>query len=183
MVLDPPASNMDSFHRRNKVLLSFTWKGLFCRRCCSSQFKTLTDRLYSFYKITQFSHLNNVPNPLAFNLYSSLTKDTLFLAFTFNWGYFAQRWCSLPMKTLRGRQYSFKMLTQFILLNNVLDPLACYINDSLPRGTVLLSFTWERLFCTKIMLETLENPEHLAVFLLKSKSILTPEQHARPSCF
>jgi hypothetical protein len=86
------------------------------------------------------------------------------LAFT-SIGLFSQRWCSLPMKTLRGRQYSFKMLTQFKLLNKVLDPLACYINGSLPRGTDLLSFTWERLFFRKIMLLSVEEPERLSLFL------------------
>jgi hypothetical protein len=82
MVLDSSASNMGNFLRSNRVLLSFTCKGLFCTRLCSSQFKTLKDRLYFFYKITQFSRLNNVPDPLVFNLYNSLTKGTVLLAFT-----------------------------------------------------------------------------------------------------
>jgi hypothetical protein len=73
--------------------------------------------------------------------------------------HFAQRCCSSPMKTLRGRQHSFKMLTCFTLLNNVQDPLPCYINHSLPRGTVLLWFTWERRFCTNIMCHTWESWE------------------------
>jgi hypothetical protein len=45
------------------------------------------------------------------------------------------------MKTLTGRQYSFKQLTQITVLNKMLDPLASNINDSLSRATVLLPFT------------------------------------------
>jgi hypothetical protein len=81
MVLDPPAFHMDSFLRRHRVLLSFTLKGLFCRGGDSLQFKILRERLYSFYKSSQFSVLNNMPDPLAFNLNSSLTRDTVLLAF------------------------------------------------------------------------------------------------------
>jgi hypothetical protein len=82
MVLDSPAFHMDSFLRRHRDLLSFTSKGLFCRRCGSSQFKIRIERPYSFYNTTQFSLLNNVPDALAFNLHSSLTRDTVFRAFT-----------------------------------------------------------------------------------------------------
>jgi hypothetical protein len=45
------------------------------------------------------------------------------------------------MTTLSVRQYSIKKLTQFTMLNKVLDPLASNINDSLTRATVFLPFT------------------------------------------
>jgi hypothetical protein len=54
------------------------------------------------------------------------------------WGNFEQRLCSRPMKTLRGRQYYFKKLPQFTVLNTVLDPLASNTSDSLRRDSVLL---------------------------------------------
>jgi hypothetical protein len=63
------------------------------------------------------------------------------------------------MKTLRGRQYSFKQLTQFIMLNNMVDPLASNINDSLTRSTVLLAFTCMGHFGTKVMFHTHINTE------------------------
>jgi hypothetical protein len=81
-VQDSPAFHKDSFLRRHRVLLSFTLKGLFYSGGGSSQFKILRERPYSFYKLTQLSVLNNVPDPLAFNLHSSLRRETVFLAFT-----------------------------------------------------------------------------------------------------
>jgi hypothetical protein len=45
------------------------------------------------------------------------------------------------MITLRGTQNSFIQLTEFTILNKLLDPLASNINDSLTTPTVLLSFT------------------------------------------
>jgi hypothetical protein len=50
MVLDPSALHMDSFLTRHRELHSLTSEGLFCRRGGSSQFKTLRERPYSFYK-------------------------------------------------------------------------------------------------------------------------------------
>jgi hypothetical protein len=42
------------------------------------------------------------------------------------------------MKTQRVRQYSLEQVTQFTMLNRVLDPLASHINDCLTRATVSL---------------------------------------------
>jgi hypothetical protein len=44
----------------------------------------------------------------------------------------------LPLKTLRVRQYCLKQVTQFAMLNKVLDPLACNTYASLTGETVLL---------------------------------------------
>jgi hypothetical protein len=45
------------------------------------------------------------------------------------------------MKTMTGRLYSFSQLTQYTMLNNVLDPLPSNINGFIRRTTVfLLSF-------------------------------------------
>jgi hypothetical protein len=54
---------------------------------------------------------------------------------------FAQKWYSSPMKTLRGRKYSFKEQTQFTIENKVLDPLVSNINDSLTQASLHLPFT------------------------------------------
>jgi hypothetical protein len=63
------------------------------------------------------------------------------------------------MKTLRGRQYSFKQLTQFTMLNRELDPLASNIKDSLTRVAVLLPLNPKGQFTTKVMFLTHENNE------------------------
>jgi hypothetical protein len=55
-------------------------------------------------------------------------------------GDLAQSWCTSPMKILEVRQRSFQKLTQFTMLNKVQGPLACNINPSLTRATVLLLF-------------------------------------------
>jgi hypothetical protein len=76
---------------------------------------------------------------------------------------FPQSWCSSPMKTLTVGQRSFQMLTHFTMLNKVQDPLFCNINASLTRFAVLLPFTWNRWFCTKVMLfiqETLRGTQY-----------------------
>jgi dTDP-4-dehydrorhamnose 3,5-epimerase-like enzyme len=73
------------------------------------------------------------------------------------WGDFAQRWCSSPMKTLRGRHYSLKQHTQFTILNKVLDPLTSNINDSLTRATVPLPFTWMGWFCKNVMFSPMKS--------------------------
>jgi hypothetical protein len=62
-------------------------------------------------------------------------------------GNFAQSWISSPMKSQRGRQYSFQKLTQFTMLNMVLDPLPSTINDCLTCATLLLPFNWTGWFC------------------------------------
>jgi hypothetical protein len=86
------------------------------------------------------------------------------------------------MKTLRGRLYSFKQLTQFTMLNKVLDSLASNINDSLTRGIVLLPIPSKGLFGTKLMFLTLSNADRYAVFLLHTNSVLTCHEGANFSC-
>jgi hypothetical protein len=72
---------------------------------------------------------------------------------------FAQRWCSSPMKTLRGRHNSLKQQTQFKILNKMLGPLASNINDSLTQAILHLPFTCREPFWTKVMFVTHENTE------------------------
>jgi hypothetical protein len=78
----------------------------------------------------------------------------------------AQRWWSSPMKTLRGRQYNFHILTQFSQGNAILDPrdLALIV---LTRHKVLVLFTSMELFGTKMFL-TYEYSERKAYFHSKS---------------
>jgi hypothetical protein len=83
---------------------------------------------------------NKVIDSPGSNMHLSLTRDALLVPIIER-GYFEQSWCSSLMKTLRGRQYSFKEQTQFKMLNKVLDPLASNINDSLPQATLCLPFT------------------------------------------
>jgi hypothetical protein len=60
------------------------------------------------------------------------------------------------MKTLRGRQYSFKQETQIKLQNKVLGPLAFDMNDSLTEATLHLPFSCIGPFSTKVMFLILE---------------------------
>jgi hypothetical protein len=76
------------------------------------------------------------------------------------------------MKTLTGRQYSFKPQTQIKLQNKFLDPLASKINGSLTRPTALLSFT-----CVLIH----GNNESQAQLFSKASSIHSANHAARPS--
>jgi hypothetical protein len=63
------------------------------------------------------------------------------------------------MKTLRGRQYSFKQQTQIKLQNKVLGTLASNINDSLTEAALHLPFSFMGSFSTKVMFLILENAE------------------------
>jgi hypothetical protein len=63
------------------------------------------------------------------------------------------------MKTLRGRQYSFKQQTQIKLQNKVLGPFASNVNDSLTEATLPVPFSCIGPFSTKVMFLILENTE------------------------
>jgi hypothetical protein len=69
------------------------------------------------------------------------------------------------MKMLTLGQHSFQKLTQFPMLNKVQGSVACNINASLARAAVLLPFTWEGWFNTKVILLIQENTERNAVLL------------------
>jgi hypothetical protein len=163
MLSDPAAFHIDSFLRRHIVLLSFTSKGLFCRRGGFSQFKTLRERPYSFYQLTQFSDLNNVTDPLAFNLYSSLTRGTVLLAFTWM-GLYCRKVRFLTLENT-GRyavflQHANSILTaeqhwQTLLLLTLTTVLLTFNS----RHDVLLTFNSMGLFCTKGMILPHENTE------------------------
>jgi hypothetical protein len=88
--------------------------------------------------------------------YTVLLDEKQYFLPSLEWGYFAQSWYSLPMKTLRGRQYSFKMLTQFSLLNNVLDPLACYINGSVQEVQCFFHSLEKDCFAQRYVINTWE---------------------------
>jgi hypothetical protein len=74
----------------------------------------------------------------------------------FPWkGLFSKTLIFLHLKTQRVRQYSIQQVTQFIVLNKVLDPLASNTYASLTGETVLLPSIETGLFCTKIIFFTL----------------------------
>jgi hypothetical protein len=146
-VLDPLACNINDFLTRATVFLHSLERGYLAQSWCSSPMKMLIGRQYSFKQLTQFTMLKEVLNPLL-QTFIILLQELQCTFYSLVWSYFAQNWCSSPMKTLRRRQYSFKQLTQFTMMNKVLYPLASNINDSPTRATVLLPFTWMRWFCT-----------------------------------
>jgi hypothetical protein len=63
------------------------------------------------------------------------------------------------MKTLRGRQYSFKQQIQIKLQNKVLGLLASDMDDSLTKAALQLPFSCIVPFSTKVMFLILENIE------------------------
>jgi hypothetical protein len=136
-VIDPLASNINDSLTRATVLLPFTWMEWFCKKVIFWPMKTLRVRQYSLKQQTQFTVLNKVLDPLASNINDSLPRATVLLPFTWMGGY-SQKLMFSPMKTLRGGQYSFQKLSQYTMLNKVLDPLASNINDLLRKGTVFL---------------------------------------------
>jgi hypothetical protein len=86
-------------------------------------FEMLLVHKHSFHMLTPHSQENNVLDPPTSNIDSVLTWGRVLLPFTC-WGHFAQRWYSSPLKTLRGKQCSFHMLTSSSEGNKVLDHLS-----------------------------------------------------------
>jgi hypothetical protein len=133
-------------------------RGHFAKSWCSSLMKTLRVKQYSFEQLRQYTMLKKVLDPLASNINDFLRRATVFLH-SLERGYFAQSWCSPQMKTVTGRQCSFKQQTQFTMLNKVLDPFASNINDSLTLATLHLPFTRTGWVWTKVMFIIHENTE------------------------
>jgi hypothetical protein len=157
-VLDALASNIkDSLIQAHCIFHSLVWVD-YEQRWCSSLMKTLRGRQYSFKQLTEFTILTKFLDRLVSNIKDSLQKLQVSLK-SLEWGYFAKRWWLSPMKSLRGRQYSFKLLTEFTMLYKLPALLAYNINYSLTRATVLLLFTWMWWFCKKVMTFTHEITE------------------------
>jgi hypothetical protein len=142
---------------------SLEWGDLTQRWYCSSR-KTLRGTQYSFKEQTEFTIVTEFLDHLGSNIKDSLRKLQVF-SHLLVCGDFAQSWWSSPMKTLTVGQRSFQKLTQFTILNKVQGPLDCNINASITRAAVLLPFTWEGWFNTKVILLIQENTERNAVLL------------------
>jgi hypothetical protein len=63
------------------------------------------------------------------------------------------------MKTLRGRQYSFHMLTPSSERKKALDPLSSNIDSFLTRDTEVVPFSSKELCGTNLMFLIFENLE------------------------
>jgi hypothetical protein len=236
-VLNPLASHIYLFLRSTTVFLHSLESGYFAESWCFSPMKTLRGRQNSFQKITQFTVLSKLPDPLASNINDCLPQATLSLPCTCEgrfwtemillnlktlWGrhcfrkqqppftmtskvlnhlasniyhflrsstvflhslergYFAENWCSSPMKTLRGRQNSFQKITQFTMLSKLPDPLASNINDCLTQATLSLACTCEGRLWTEMILLNLKtlrgrhcSPKQQPPFTMISK-VLNP---------
>jgi hypothetical protein len=90
MLLSHLASNIYDFLRRATVFLHSLERGCFAQSWCSSPMKTLTGRQCSFQMLTQFTMLNKVQDPLAFNINASLTRAAVLLPFTWK-GWFCTK--------------------------------------------------------------------------------------------
>jgi hypothetical protein len=157
-VIDPLAYNINDFLRRATVFLHLLERGFFAQNWCSSLMKMVRGRQYTFQKLTQFTMLNKMLDPLYSNIDDSLTRGTVLLPFT-RMGWFCKKLMILPVKTLAGRQCSFKQLTEFTMLKRLLDPLASNISDSLTRATELLPFNWMWWLSKKVIFLTQVNIE------------------------
>jgi hypothetical protein len=82
MLLDPLVSNIQDSLRKTAVFLPFIKGGDFAQRLCSSHMKTLKVRHCSFQKLTEFTKLNKVKFPLAWNINASLIRAAVLLPFT-----------------------------------------------------------------------------------------------------
>jgi hypothetical protein len=95
---------------------------------------------YSLKQLTQFTMLNKVLDPLASNINDSLKRTTVILPFISK-GLFGTKLMFLTHENAERWVIFFNQLTQFTMLNNVLDSVACNFNGSLTRETVLLPLT------------------------------------------
>jgi hypothetical protein len=59
-----------------------------------------------------------------------------------------------PLKTLKGRQYSFQKLIQFSLVNKVLNAPACILDGFLLRDTCISSTELNRPMWNKMCVST-----------------------------
>jgi hypothetical protein len=114
-VLDSLASNINDFLRRAAVFFHSLERGYFAQSWFPHPWKCREGRQYSFQKLTQFTMFSKVLDPLAFNIYDSLTRATVLLPFTWM-GWCCKKMKFSPIKRLRGWQYGFQQLTQFTML-------------------------------------------------------------------
>jgi hypothetical protein len=143
---------------------------------------TLRGRHCSFQEQAPFTMQSMLQDLLPPNISGFLRRATVLL-YSLEIGYLAQSWCSSPIKTLRGRQYSLKQLTQFQLQNKVLAPPASNIFDSLKQATLFLPFNCKEKLWTKVMFLILENTDRYSAFPYTSKAVHNAKQAARPPSF
>jgi hypothetical protein len=182
IVLNYSASMIGGFLREKQwFFLSLEWSYL-AQRWSSSHVKALRGRHYSCHKLTQFSKGNNMLDSPASKIDHFLTREKVLHRLTWM-ELFSQCWCSLPLKTLRRRQYSFQKVTEFSKGNMVLNLLDLNIYIFLTREIVIPPFTWIKLFHSMVMFLTVENTERWAVFLSKGNWVVIQKRCARHSCF
>jgi hypothetical protein len=85
------------FLHKMSVFLHFIWRGLFSKSEWFSNFKKLSDHKYSFHKLTQFSHGNNVLDFLLLTYMVFLQEIQCFFH-SLERRYWTQRLCSSPLK-------------------------------------------------------------------------------------
>jgi hypothetical protein len=115
---------------------SLEWGDSSQRWCCLCR-KTVRSRQNSFKEQNEFTVLTMFLDPLFSNIKDSLT-NMQFFSHSLVCSCYAQRWCSSPMETLRGRAYCLKQHTQFSNLNMLLNHLASNIICFLRKATVFL---------------------------------------------
>jgi hypothetical protein len=88
MLLDPLVSNMKDSLTNRQFFCHLLVCSDFAQSFCSSPMKTLKARQHSFQKLTQFTMLNKVQDPLLCKINPSLTSATVLLPFTWQ-GWFS----------------------------------------------------------------------------------------------
>jgi hypothetical protein len=150
-------------HKRESASPPSLGTGNFAVKWCLCHFKSLRDRQYSFYNLTQFSLVSIVLDPLASNICGCLTRETGLVPFTWM-QVLTQYWCSSHTETLIGGQYYFPRG-----LNSHRETgwktLLSLTHCTVPWATGILRFAWsffhslEWGYFAKAMILTHENTE------------------------
>jgi hypothetical protein len=82
MLLDALFSNINDSITNLQFFSHLHVFGDFAQSLCSSPMKTLKARHHSFHKLTKFTMLNKVQDPLAYKVNPSLTRAAVLLPFT-----------------------------------------------------------------------------------------------------
>jgi hypothetical protein len=108
----------------------------------------------SFQKLAQFSWGKNILDAQPSNLHAFFWEIYHVFQQCAKKSYSRQNVRFYPLKTLKGRQYSFQKLIQFSLVNKVLNAPACILDGFLLRDTCISSTELNRPMWNKMCVST-----------------------------
>jgi hypothetical protein len=125
MLLDAVVSVIKDYLTNLQFFSHLLVSGDFAHSLCSSPIETLKVRQCSSWKLTQFTMLNKVQDPLACNINPSLLRALVLLLFI-EWGDSAQKWCCSSRKAV------FLLSSNWVHnTNHVARPSCSYIKNYL----------------------------------------------------